>query len=50
VGSIKVQLAIVKEAIWQLDQAQKNKNLIQSKKEFRTKLKQAHVGLVAFEK
>jgi hypothetical protein len=50
VGNIKVQLAIVKEAIWQLDQAQENRDLTQSEKEFRTKLKQVHAGLVAFEK
>jgi hypothetical protein len=49
-GNIKIQMAVAKEAIWQLDQAQENRDHSQSEKEFRAKLKQLHAALVVIEK
>jgi hypothetical protein len=50
VRNIQVQMAVAKETIWQLDQAQERRDLTQPEKDFRAKLKQAHLGLVAFKR
>jgi hypothetical protein len=48
--NIKMQLAIIKEVIWQLDQAQERRNLSQSEYAIRDRLKEIYLGLLAMER
>jgi hypothetical protein len=50
IGNIKIQLAIVKEVIWLLDQAQERRVLSQQEVNFRTRLKEMYLGFVTVEK
>jgi hypothetical protein len=50
IRNIKMQLAIIKEVIWQLDQAQERGNLNQSEVAFRDRLKEIYLGLLALER
>jgi hypothetical protein len=49
IGNIKIQLAIIKEVIWQVDQAQE-RSLCQSEIAFRDRLKEMYLGLLALER
>jgi hypothetical protein len=50
IGNIKTQLAVAKEVIWQIDQAQERRNLADGELEFRAKIKETYLGLIAIEK
>jgi hypothetical protein len=50
IGNIKMQLAIIGEVIWQLDQAQERRNLSQTEVAFRDRLKEIYLGLLALER
>jgi hypothetical protein len=50
IKNMKMQLAIIKELIWQIDQAQERRNLSQSEYTFRDRLKEIYLGLVALER
>jgi hypothetical protein len=50
IGNIKMQLAIIKDVIWQLDQAQEGRNLSHSEYAFRDRLKEIYLGLLALER
>jgi hypothetical protein len=50
VGNIKMQLTIIKEVIWQLDRAQERHDLSKLKVEFRARIKEIYLGLLALEK
>jgi hypothetical protein len=50
VGNIKMQLTIIKEVIWQLDRAQERRGLSQLEINFRGRLKEIYLGLLALEK
>jgi hypothetical protein len=50
VGNIKLQLSIIKEVIWQLDRAQERRDLSQLEVNFRTRIKEIYLGLLALEK
>jgi hypothetical protein len=49
IGNIKVQLAVVKEALWLLDQAQERRALSHLETDFRTRLKETYLGLLTIE-
>jgi hypothetical protein len=50
IGNIKMQLAIIKDVIWQLDQAKERRNLSHSEYAFRDRLKEIYLGLLALER
>jgi hypothetical protein len=50
IGNIKSQLSVIKEVIWQLDQAQDRRSLSQSKLAFKARLKDLYIGLLSLEK
>jgi hypothetical protein len=50
IGNIKNQLAIAKEAIWLIDQAQERRTLTQAKTNFKARLKDVYLGLLAVQK
>jgi hypothetical protein len=45
-----MQLVIIKELIWQLNQAQERRKLSQSEVAFRDRLKEIYLGLLALER
>jgi hypothetical protein len=49
-GNIKTKLAIAKEAIWLLDQAQERRNPSNAEVDFRGRIKEIYLGLLAMEK
>jgi hypothetical protein len=49
-GNIKTKLAIAKEAIWLLDQAQERRNLSNAEVDLRGRIKEIYLGLIAMEK
>jgi hypothetical protein len=50
IGNIKIQLAIVKEVIWLLDQARERRALSQEEIDYRSRLKEIYLGLITVEK
>jgi hypothetical protein len=50
IGNIKIQLKIVKEVIWLLDQAQERRALSHEEIGSRTRLKEIYLGLITVEK
>jgi hypothetical protein len=50
IGNIKMQLAIIRKVIWQLDQAQERRNLSQTEVAFMDMLKEIYLGLLALER
>jgi hypothetical protein len=50
IGNIKKQLAIIKEVVWQLDKAQERRPLSTIEIDFRNRIKEVYLGLLALEK
>jgi hypothetical protein len=50
IGNIKNQLAIAKEDIWLIDQAQERRTLTQVEMNFKARLNDVYLGLLAVEK
>jgi hypothetical protein len=50
IGNIKMQLAIIKEVIWKLDQAQERRNLSHSESFFRERLQEIYLDLLSLER
>jgi hypothetical protein len=50
IGNTKMQLAITKEVIWLLDQAQERRALTNEEEDFRTRLKEIYLRLVTVQK
>jgi hypothetical protein len=50
IGNIKKQLAIIKEVVWQLDKSQERRPLSTTEIDFRNRIKEVYLGLLALEK
>jgi hypothetical protein len=48
--NIKIQLDVIKEVIWQLDQAHERRSLSQSETAFRARLKEIYLGLLTLQR
>jgi hypothetical protein len=50
IGNVKLQLGIAKKALWLLDQAQESRGLSQVEANFKAKLKDIYLGLLALDR